>query len=297
MLTAQERRIIRYRKKLEKQCRFCVSELHSRARKANGEVLYLMQYLVHKHGAEDDCELMDAKKTLRPQLSILRRLVDHFLVLLDDYDGDDPQGTPARTPRSASGSAQTLISTGSKSDSEETVGSRRRSIDMTMSGECFSKLKVGVTTTLRETGKISTSVDLQQGSSSDDDIDAASSSAAPPSSGGSSRTSSATTPTVNATGAKSDADQGGSLQPVNSLSNMPVPELERIRDVLRDLESEDPALSYKIVFGVKSNYTSCVLGFLRDIASLAEYTVVAVNNWWDDVEKFGVRDLIVALQP
>ena len=284
MLTTQERRNIRYRRQLEKQCRYPISELHSRARKANGEVLYLMQYLVHKHGAEDDCELMDAKKTLLPQISIQRRLVDHFLVLMDDADGDDPRGTLVSTPESTSGSAQTLRSTGSKSDGEESPGrSRHRSADMTMNSESFAKLKIGVTTTLREAGHISTSVDLKQGSSSDED-DAATS-------------SSPSTPTANAllnsTSVESDGAQGGSMKRGSSLSNMPMPEIERIRDVLRDLQSEDPALSYKIVCGEKSNYTSCVLGFLRDIASLAEYTVLAVNNWWDDVEKFGVRRLEV----
>ena len=267
MLTTQERRNIRYRKQLEHQCRYPVSELHTRARKANGEVLYLMQYLVHKHGAEDDCELMDTKKTLLPQISILRRLVDHFLVLMDDADGDDQ---PGGSPETSIGLGRTLKWTGSQSDGEESGMSRRRSVDLSMNGESFAKLKIGVTTTLREAGKSSTSVDLQQGSSSDDDDDATYSSSV-------------------VVSAESDGAQGGSLSRGRTLSNMPVPEIERIRDVLRELQSEDPALSYKIVCGQKSNYTSCVLGFLRDIASLAEYTVVAVNNWWDDVEKFGVR--------
>ena len=270
MLNTQERRNIRYRKQLEHQCRYPVSELHTQARKANGEVLYLMQYLVHKHGAEDDCELMDTKKTLLPQISILRRLVDHFLVLMDNADVDDSPGDSAQSSR---GSGRKLKWTGSQSDGEESGMSRRRSVDLTMNGEGFAKLKIGVTTTLREAGseKISTSVDLQQGSSSDDDNTATSSS-----------------PAISA---DSDGAQRGSLSRGRTLSNMPMPEIERIRDILRELQSEDPALCYKIVCGQKSNYTACVLGFLCDIASLAEYTVVAVNNWWDDVEKFGVRNL------
>jgi heme-degrading monooxygenase HmoA len=31
----------------------------------------------------------------------------------------------------------------------------------------------------------------------------------------------------------------------------------------------------------------CVHGFLRDIAQDADYEIYAVNNWWDDLEKFG----------
>ena len=31
----------------------------------------------------------------------------------------------------------------------------------------------------------------------------------------------------------------------------------------------------------------CVHGFLRDIAQDDDYDIYAVNNWWDDLEKFG----------
>ena len=314
MLTTQEKLNIRYRKDLEKQCRYPVDELHTRARKANDEVLYLMQYLLHKHGAEDDCELMDTKKTLVPQVSILRRLVDHFLALMDYANNPgDTHVTAACTPESAGGPSepprQTLTLTEVKSDGEgcrnpsldvvdsratsagdspnsfSSGRSRRRSVDMTMNGESFAKLKIGVTTTLREVGKNHTSVDylsgLQQTSSSDDGDNAAAAS------------SFADTPTTDATAATtSDSDgghQGGPVHPSRSLSDMPMPEIEKIRDVLREMQAESPALSYKIVCGEKTNYTSCVLGILHDMASLAEYDVLAVNNWWDDVEKFGVR--------
>ena len=34
-------------------------------------------------------------------------------------------------------------------------------------------------------------------------------------------------------------------------------------------------------------YAMIVNGFLRDIAQDSDYEIYAVNNWWDDLEKFG----------
>lgn len=44
---------------------------------------------------------------------------------------------------------------------------------------------------------------------------------------------------------------------------------------------------YKIVVTKEQLYTMCVHGFLRDIAQDSDYEIYAVNNWWDDLEKFG----------
>jgi hypothetical protein len=44
---------------------------------------------------------------------------------------------------------------------------------------------------------------------------------------------------------------------------------------------------YKIVVTNEQLYTMCVHGFLRDIAQDNDYEIYAVNNWWDDLEKFG----------
>ena len=56
---------------------------------------------------------------------------------------------------------------------------------------------------------------------------------------------------------------------------------------LRSLELEFPPLKYKIVCNNEELYTTIVQGFLRDIAGDSDYDIFAVNNWWDDLEKFG----------
>jgi hypothetical protein len=66
-----------------------------------------------------------------------------------------------------------------------------------------------------------------------------------------------------------------------------LPDETAVRDKLRSLELEFPPLKYKIVCNNEHLYTTIVQGFLRDIASDSDYDIFAVNNWWDDLEKFG----------
>ena len=65
------------------------------------------------------------------------------------------------------------------------------------------------------------------------------------------------------------------------------PDEASVRDRLRELEVEFPPLKYKIVCCNEQLYSTIVYGFLRDIANDSDYEVYAVNNWWDDLEKFG----------
>ena len=65
------------------------------------------------------------------------------------------------------------------------------------------------------------------------------------------------------------------------------PDEATVRDKLRELELEFPPLKYKIVCCNEQLYSTIVNGFLRDIAGDSDYEVYAVNNWWDDLEKFG----------
>ena len=65
------------------------------------------------------------------------------------------------------------------------------------------------------------------------------------------------------------------------------PDEPTVRDRLRELEIEFPPLKYKIVCCNEHLYSTIVHGFLRDIANDSDYEVYAVNNWWDDLEKFG----------
>ena len=70
-------------------------------------------------------------------------------------------------------------------------------------------------------------------------------------------------------------------------ADTPLPDEPTVRDKLRELELEYPPLKYKIVCCNEQLYSTIVNGFLRDIASDSDYEVYAVNNWWDDLEKFG----------
>lgn len=64
--------------------------------------------------------------------------------------------------------------------------------------------------------------------------------------------------------------------------------LDRVcRDKLRELECDFPPLKYSVVITNEVMYNVVVRGFLKDIANDDDYDIYAVNNWWDDLEKFG----------
>jgi hypothetical protein len=80
---------------------------------------------------------------------------------------------------------------------------------------------------------------------------------------------------------------GSGTPTTQSVDEASMPDEPTVRDKLRELEQEFPPLKYKIVCSNEQLYTTIVHGFLRDIASDSDYEIYAVNNWWDDLEKFG----------
>ena len=114
---------------------------------------------------------------------------------------------------------------------------------------------------------------------------------------------------------KSALHGGVSIRSASVAPDDNLPDEPTLRDRLRELELEFPPLKsatitacllltvcncphsetsgfrlwdrYKIVVTNEQLYTMCVQGFLRDIAQDADYEIYAVNNWWDDLEKFG----------
>lgn len=78
-LSPEEKAAIEHRKALERVCRYCVDELHSRALQAEPEIGSLVVYLMNKHGGHGVCEQKDRRSAVRGQLSILRQLVDTCL--------------------------------------------------------------------------------------------------------------------------------------------------------------------------------------------------------------------------
>ena len=196
-LSESETAAIQHRKSLERVCRYPVEELHSRAVRAEAEIGALMVYLMHKHGPGGSCEQKERRSAVRGQLSMLRQLVDCFIVAADN--DEEKHGDDVRSGRAAS-----------------------------MSDGSFEKVTVGVKLASQHSVA---SVDFQE---------------------------------------------------VSALPDEPT-----MRDKLRLLEFEFPPLKYNIVCNNDNLYTSIVQGFLRDIASDSDYDIFAVNNWWDDLEKFG----------
>ena len=203
-LSESETAAIQHRKSLERVCRYPIEELHSRAVRAEAEIGSLMVYLMHKHGPGGSCEQKERRSAVRGQLSMLRQLVDRFIVA---DDNDDEQSGDANA---------------------DDIPSAHRNRAASMSDGSFEKVTVGVKLARQQSVG---SVDFK---------------------------------------------------------NVPaLPDEPTMRDKLRLLECEFPPLKYNIVCNNENIYTSIVQGFLRDIASDGDYDIFAVNNWWDDLEKFG----------
>jgi hypothetical protein len=134
-----------------------VDELHSRCLKAQKEIGALMEYMMRKHGGDEGvCEQMDAKRTVRPQLSLLRQLVD-TLVMGGDVQGDGVDDEAADSEDDMADDADDAARAIRRQRSK-----RRNSIEMITGAQSFANMKVGVKMKLRESKKTS-SYDVKYG--------------------------------------------------------------------------------------------------------------------------------------
>jgi hypothetical protein len=273
-LTEHEQHSIRRRKRVESACRYQVNELHTRAVRAEPEIGALMEFLMKKHGLNASCERMEPNRTVRAQLSILRQLVDTLIQRAIEEIGMQDGGSSAAAAAGAvvnaagagagAGAAPTPVdssagkpSTPVADPSDQTGdGQSSRTRSSTLSSSEFAKVRVNV--------KLKESKGLRPASSSVDYADHADAASGP-----SGENENEKLPASQRDG---DADF--------------IPDDGVIRNVLRAQEAESPPLKYKLVIENELFYVLVLHGFLRDIANDSDYEIYAINNWFDDTERF-----------
>ena len=266
-LSMEETVAIKHRKMMERVCRYPVEELHQRAVHAEAEIGALIVYLVHKHGPGGVCEQKDRRSSVRAQLSMLRQLVDSFIQMndKDDDPGEDPEG--ADKPAAADGADDP------QRQDPDLPSPATLSHVATVSDKNFSKVRVGVKlASAKSTPAHAGSVDMKN---------------SPSSPRGNKALSRSNGPMMQSVELKSSADLKKEEELLLQQLTKTLPDEPEVRDKLRELECEYPPLKYKVICNSEQMYSLCVHGFLRDIANDADYEIYAVNNWWDDLEKFG----------
>jgi hypothetical protein len=236
----------------EKVCRYPVEELHSRALNAEPEISSLMAWLMNKHGQSGLCEPREQRNALRAQLSILRQLVDTFIQEIEEQAGLKPpeEQVPTRSPDGGNGAR------GGDKLRRDRTRSRRSSELKMMREDSTEQSGLQVKVKMKNTEP-------------DSPLDAKPVAFVKQAYGGSKSTSFRLT-------ASTDAEIENQL-----------PDEPTMRDKLRLLELDFPPLKYHVVVNNDLLYSNVVNGFLRDIAQDTDYDIYAVNNWWDDLEKFG----------
>jgi hypothetical protein len=267
-LDDDERGAIKHRKALEAVCRYPVDDLHSRAVKAESEIGSLMVYLMNKHAPGGICEQKERRSAVRAQLSMLRQLVDTFIQ--NEPRGEEPgssdKASSEEEPAAAAAPAAAASTAAAATQPEQTI-SRQRSRTARFNDAEFKKVGVGVK--LANVGRSSSGKDLLRGRNT-------------------------MTLSVDLKEEQEEELAPGAARMTQSTDSMassvdegPIPDEPQVRDKLRELELEFPPLKYKIVCSSEQLYTIVANRFLKDIGRDPDYEIYAVNNWWDDLEKFG----------
>lgn len=338
MLSDAELAGVRRRKKLEKACSFPAKEMHTRAVRAEPEISSLVHHLCCKHGPNKSMVQKDQKRPMRAHLTIQRQIVNTLVRQIDDQismllstdsllSSTDGERSPTATRKWAKTTGHTTLPTHVEEAAESAPRAKPKKLsELAHRSSSWSKLKFqsadGANDQERSSAKLnSKSVDCEN-----DGKERSSAGKAPRASRRRPRTTTISPAfsgtklmmsaklkkghrqsSIDLTGETTAAPGTSQMTglPPAAIDDFEMPNDSEIRDVVDEVEFESPALRFKIVCigdHVLYTYTSSVAGFIKDIAhDPEECCLCAINNYWDDIEKFGASEwhsfpCLVALQ-